>query len=119
MDDQTGKDLPENDVKLSPDSELRFEVESKNETVYLEVGSCFLIFRYSLIRLRCRRIESFYYPIQLKSGIAEIFGTELVKGKTYVFATGAKIAVFTWQGCELSIRTRKDSSYIARETPMV
>lgn len=32
-----GKDMPEHDVKLSPDSELRFEVENKNETVYLEV----------------------------------------------------------------------------------
>ena len=57
--------------------------------------------------------------LQLKSGIAEIFGTELVKGKTYTFTTGAKIAVFTWQGCEVIIRTKKDTSYIAKETPMV
>lgn len=38
MDDQCGKDLPEKDVKLGPDCELRFEVENTNETVYLEVS---------------------------------------------------------------------------------
>lgn len=37
MDDLIGKDLPENDVKLGADCELRFEVENSNETVYLEV----------------------------------------------------------------------------------
>ncbi|XKL60133.1 hypothetical protein PGB90_001149 [Kerria lacca] len=89
MDETPGK--VENEIKLSPDSELRFEVESNDETVYLE----------------------------LKSGIAEIFGTELVKGKTYSFTTGAKIAVFSWQGCELIIRTKKDTSYISKETPMM
>lgn len=38
MDDQHGKDLPENEIKLGPDCELRFEVESSSETVYLEVS---------------------------------------------------------------------------------
>ncbi|KAJ8881351.1 hypothetical protein PR048_017832 [Dryococelus australis] len=55
----------------------------------------------------------------LKSGMAEIFGTELVKGKNYVFTTGAKIAVFTWQGCVVELRGKTDVSYIAKETPMV
>ncbi|KAK7572174.1 hypothetical protein V9T40_014646 [Parthenolecanium corni] len=91
MNEHMGKDIPPKEIKLSPDCELRFEVENSNETVYLE----------------------------LKSGIAEIFGTELVKGKTYTFTTGAKIAVFTWQGCELIVRTKKDTSYIAKETPMM
>lgn len=35
MDETPGK--VENEIKLSPDSELRFEVESNDETVYLEV----------------------------------------------------------------------------------
>lgn len=79
------------EFKLEPDSELRFEVESKNEKVYLT----------------------------LKSGLAEIFGTELVKGKLYEFSSGAKVAVFTWQGCTLELRGKPDVSYIAKETPMV
>ncbi|PNF25313.1 CLP1-like protein [Cryptotermes secundus] len=79
------------EFKLEPDCELRFEVESKNEKVILE----------------------------LKSGMAEVFGTELVKGKTYVFTTGAKIAVFTWQGCVIELRGKTDVSYVAKETPMV
>lgn len=51
--------------------------------------------------------------------MAEIFGTELVKGKSYTFHTGAKVAVFTWQGCTIELKGRKNISYIARETPMV
>ncbi|KAL4713093.1 hypothetical protein ACJJTC_001147 [Scirpophaga incertulas] len=79
------------EFKLEPDSELRFEVESKNEKVVLEV----------------------------KTGYAELFGTELVKGKPYEFHTGAKVAVFTWHGCTVELRGRTEVSYVAKETPMV
>ncbi|CAG9565692.1 unnamed protein product [Danaus chrysippus] len=79
------------EIKLDPDSELRFEVETKNEKVVLEV----------------------------KSGYAELFGTELVKGKPYEFHTGAKVAVFTWHGCTVELRGRTEVSYVAKETPMV
>lgn len=51
--------------------------------------------------------------------MAEVFGTELVKGKAYVFTTGAKIAVFTWQGCVIELRGKTDVSYVAKETPVV
>lgn len=79
------------EFKLDPDCELRFEIESKNEKVYLT----------------------------LKSGLAEIFGTELVKGKLYEFGSGAKVAVFTWQGCTIELRGKPDVSYVSKETPMV
>lgn len=79
------------EFKLDPDSELRFEIESKNAKVLLT----------------------------LKSGSAEVFGTELVKGKLYEFAAGAKVAVFTWQGCTLEVRGKTDVIYVAKETPMV
>jgi len=78
------------EFKLEQDTELRFEVESK-EKVTLEV----------------------------KSGQAEIFGTELVKGKTYTFNGGSKIAVFTWQGCLVEIKGKTEVAYPSRETPMV
>ncbi|XP_026468463.1 protein CLP1 homolog [Ctenocephalides felis] len=79
------------EFKLDPDTELRFEVESKNEHVTLT----------------------------LKSGFAELFGTELVIGKKYEFKTGAKVAVFSWQGATLELEGKTDVSYIARDTPMV
>ena len=56
--------------------------------------------------------------LQLKSGFAEVFGTELVVGKKYDFTCGSKIAVFTWQGCTLELLGKPEVSYVARETPM-
>ncbi|KAG8233599.1 hypothetical protein J437_LFUL001010 [Ladona fulva] len=91
MSEEKDKDSNVQEFKLDPDTELRFEVESKNEKVSLE----------------------------LKSGMAEVFGTELVKGKAYIFTFGAKIAVFTWQGCTVELKGKTDVVYIAKETPMV
>ncbi|KAL7296659.1 protein CLP1 homolog [Trichogramma pretiosum] len=78
------------EFKLDPDNELRFEVEDKDEKVTLE----------------------------LKSGLAEVFGTELVKGKKYEFTCGSKIAVYTWQGCVVELGGKTGVSYVSKETPM-
>ncbi|XP_017877260.1 protein CLP1 homolog isoform X1 [Ceratina calcarata] len=78
------------EFKLDPDCELRFEVETKNEKV----------------------------TVELKTGLAEVFGTELVKGRKYEFTAGAKVAVFTWQGCTVELVGKTDVSYVAKETPM-
>ncbi|XP_046736937.1 protein CLP1 homolog [Diprion similis] len=86
----TEEKAPTQEYKLEPDCELRFELEQKNEKVTLE----------------------------LKSGLAEVFGTELVKGKKYEFTAGAKLAVFTWQGCVLELVGKTDVIYVAKETPM-
>jgi len=86
---QKNNDLTQ-EFKLEQDTELRFEVESKEEVT-----------------------------VEIKSGQAEIFGTELVKGKTYTFKGGSKIAVFTWQGCLVEIRGKTEAAYSSRETPMV
>jgi len=51
--------------------------------------------------------------------MAEMFGTELVKGKEYVFLSGAKVAVYTWAGCTVELRGKTEVSYVAKETPMV
>lgn len=55
----------------------------------------------------------------MKSGFAELFGTELVKSKIYEFHTGAKVAIYTYHGCVLNIVGQMDVHYIAKETPMV
>ncbi|CAG0890727.1 unnamed protein product [Cyprideis torosa] len=76
--------------ELDRDSELRFEVEDKNGTVKLV----------------------------LEQGMAEVFGSELVPRKEYVFTYGAKIAVFTWHGCVVHLYGKPDVAYIAKDTPM-
>jgi len=78
------------EYKLDPNTELRFEVEH-GATVNLE----------------------------LIDGKAEIFGTELTKNKKYAFNSGAKVAVFTWHGCKLSLQGQTEVAYIAKETPML
>jgi polyribonucleotide 5'-hydroxyl-kinase len=50
------------------------------------------------------RIEtSVKCSITLKSGHAEIFGTELSKSKEYNFQNGGKFSVFTWHSCTLAV----------------
>lgn len=79
------------EYNLDVDSELRFEIETKNK-------SC---------------------TITLNSGMAELFGTELVKGKAYEFTDGAKVAIFSYHGCKIQLKGYTDVCYIAKETPMV
>jgi polyribonucleotide 5'-hydroxyl-kinase len=55
----------------------------------------------------------------VKNGFAELFGTELVKGKTYEFLTGAKVAIFSFHGCTIHMTGTPDVCYIAKETPMI
>ncbi|KAH8300698.1 hypothetical protein KR018_007485 [Drosophila ironensis] len=79
------------DYNLEPDSELRFEIEQKDAKVL----------------------------VTLVNGFAELFGTELVKKKKYEFGVGAKVAIFTYQGCVLHVSGKMDVCYISKETPMV
>ncbi|XP_055535949.1 protein CLP1 homolog [Wyeomyia smithii] len=83
-------DGPRTEYKLETDSELRFEIENKNDVT-----------------------------VMLLSGYAELFGTEMVMKKPYVFGVGAKVAIFTYHGCMLELRGKPDVAYVARETPMV
>ena len=76
------------EYKLSAESELRFEVEE--ETVVCE----------------------------LKSGLAEMFGTELSKGHKYSFRSGSKVAVFTYHGCVVDLTGKPEVAYVSKETPM-
>ncbi|CAF0747119.1 unnamed protein product [Didymodactylos carnosus] len=55
--------------------------------------------------------------IELRSGKAEIFGTELAVGQKYKFSAGMKFAIFTWWGC--TITSTHDDYYVAKdENPM-
>ncbi|XP_038044313.1 polyribonucleotide 5'-hydroxyl-kinase Clp1-like [Patiria miniata] len=77
------------EYKLEKDSELRFEVETDE-----------------IVELR------------LKEGLAEVFGTELLKSRVYKFTSLAKVAVYTWHGCSLNLKGKTEVAYISRDTPM-
>lgn len=55
--------------------------------------------------------------LEVLSGTAELFGTELALNHTYTFR-GIKAAIFTWHGCRLEV-TGSCEEYTAEETPMV
>ena len=56
--------------------------------------------------------------MQLLSGTAEIFGTELATKQPYTFS-GTKSAIYTWNGCQIEVFGECQVEYIAEETPMV
>lgn len=57
--------------------------------------------------------------VTIVDGQAEIFGTELVRNKTYVFGSSHKCAIFTWHGCTVQIEGELEVGYVSGETPMV
>ncbi len=83
--------------ELAKDEELRIEVElpSKDESILVE----------------------------LKAGVAEIFGTEMVLGVKYRFASGAKFSVYTYHGACIVVYGRieelNDKPYKSDMNPMV
>ncbi|TDL25011.1 Clp1-domain-containing protein [Rickenella mellea] len=56
--------------------------------------------------------------VKLTRGHAEIFGAELAEGKTYLFGSECKAAVFTWQGCTIQVTGQPSVEYVSDETPM-
>jgi polyribonucleotide 5'-hydroxyl-kinase len=50
--------------------------------------------------------------------MAEIYGAELALAKDYEFFGGAKLAIYTWHGCDLAIKGQCKVAYTASETPM-
>ncbi|KAM9325920.1 polyribonucleotide 5'-hydroxyl-kinase Clp1 isoform 1-T1 [Gastrophryne carolinensis] len=57
--------------------------------------------------------------VELVSGMAEVFGTELVKNKKYTFPPGSRAAVFTWHGCAVQLYGSPDVGYVSKDTPML
>ncbi|ESN90688.1 hypothetical protein HELRODRAFT_70975 [Helobdella robusta] len=68
---------------LPPNAELRFEVEEDSGPIQIE----------------------------LSSGNAEYFGTELVLKRNYTFPVGAKGAIFTYHGCQLWVIGKSEDLY--------
>lgn len=86
----------------------------------------------------CANNQANLSSLQLLTGTAELFGTELAESQTYTFS-GTKGAIYTWHGCELEISAGEtgpstidgvtataghgaggcQSEYTADETPMI
>nr|XP_033777017.1 polyribonucleotide 5'-hydroxyl-kinase Clp1 [Geotrypetes seraphini]XP_033777018.1 polyribonucleotide 5'-hydroxyl-kinase Clp1 [Geotrypetes seraphini] len=92
MTEESGEEKRTATVKyeLEKETELRFEVEA-SQTVQME----------------------------LLSGMAEVFGTELTRNKKFIFDAGCKMAVFTWHGCTVQLSGHAEVAYISKDTPML
>ena len=55
--------------------------------------------------------------LQLLTGTAEIFGTELALSQPYSF-TGSKSSIYTYHGCTFTVTGKPSIDYVAEETPM-
>ena len=87
--------MPEGQIfELLSDEELRIEVECPPDEIV---------------------------QVELKSGTAEIFGTEMVVNTKYAFRNGTKIAVFTYHGCQILVLGKFEDiqPYSSSETPVV
>jgi len=83
----------ENVYKLEQDEELRIEAD-------------------------CPKGENI--SVELKAGVAEIYGTEMVLNTKYTFSSGAKIAVYTFHGCTIEVVGNSEvDPYSSKETPMI
>ncbi|KAK2466722.1 hypothetical protein APHAL10511_000980 [Amanita phalloides] len=82
------KDVVKKEWQLDPETEYRFELD-----------------------------PGISLAIKLLSGHAEIFGFELVEGKSYLFGSECKAAVYTWRGCTIEM-SQPSTEYVSEETPM-
>lgn len=77
------------EYRLDPNTELRFEVE-----------------------------DNAIVTVELQKGLAEVFGAELTLNRKVIFVARSKVAVYTWQGCIVTLAGKTDVAYTVRETPM-
>ena len=57
--------------------------------------------------------------LQLLTGTAEVFGTEMARNKSYTLGPRLKVAIFTWHGCTMRVEGEPQVIYVSEETPMV
>ncbi|XP_074601825.1 protein CLP1 homolog [Brevipalpus obovatus] len=57
--------------------------------------------------------------VELVTGLAELFGTELIIGKKYGFFGGTKAAIYTWHGCTIKVTGVCSTTYVHGDTEMI
>jgi hypothetical protein len=89
---------------MDPDSEYGYGSVS---TDLIESGSGFETLLADWFTMLFRPLVShagvLQVVVELITGVAEIFGTEMVLHTKYHFGHGAKIAVFTYHGCTVQV----------------
>ncbi|EFP09619.1 CRE-CLPF-1 protein [Caenorhabditis remanei] len=57
--------------------------------------------------------------LELVNGYAEIFGTQLILNKKYIFPAKSRVAVFTFTSATIELVGATESAYVAETTPMI
>lgn len=57
--------------------------------------------------------------IQLLTGLAEIFGTEMKTNEKYKLQPHSSIAVYTWHGCTIQVTGKTKEAYVVADTLMI
>ncbi|GBM49859.1 Polyribonucleotide 5'-hydroxyl-kinase Clp1 [Araneus ventricosus] len=57
--------------------------------------------------------------IELSSGLAEIYGTEMELNKEYSLSPYSSISVFTWHGCVINVSGNPEAAYVVKDTAMI
>ncbi|KAF8763500.1 protein CLP1 homolog [Argiope bruennichi] len=57
--------------------------------------------------------------IKLVSGIAEIYGAEMVLNEEYSLSSNSSISIFTWHGCVIKLSGTPEAVYIVSDTAMI
>ena len=80
-------------------------------------GHLFILSHDTELRIEAETEKS--VKLVLCKGTAEVFGTELVSNHEYSFPPGARLAVYTWYGCEVVVNGDPHKCYKSDTTPMV
>lgn len=57
--------------------------------------------------------------IQLVTGLAEIFGTEMKLNEKYKLQPHSSIAVYTWHGCTIQVTGKTEEAHVVADTLMI
>ncbi len=99
---------------------LRYILLIRADIITMSGGEIFQLEQDEELRIEVDCPKDKTVSVELKSGMAEIFGTELVQNTPYEFPSGAKFSVFTYHGCQVMVRGRSEiSPYTSKETPMI
>ncbi|CAL1262694.1 unnamed protein product [Larinioides sclopetarius] len=62
---------------------------------------------------------NFDVKIELSSGLAEIYGTEMELNKDYSLLPHSSISVFSWHGCIINLSGNPEAAYVLKDTAMI
>ncbi len=86
----------------------------------MATGSLFQLEQDEELRIEADCPKGEEVTVELRAGMAEVFGTEMVQNTLYRFQAGSKFSIFTYHGCQVMVRGKMEvQPYTSKETPMV